>query len=180
MGLALLAYHGISPSSRVIRWQTLSDVSHVALLFYGMAHSRGDDSITAKEPAILESVPWRGVVRSSNPWEYHRPGTKLDVWRFSYLTESEERKAAQAALAELGKGYDWRGVARFVIRQRPAANNGLWFCSEYFAHVAERMNRQLLNLEPHDITPRDSVASPLLIRTHQGIGMRKDWLEAIT
>lgn len=151
--MRILAYEGISPISRAIRWQTRSPYSHVAILT-----SAGN---------VIEAVPWHGVVCSGDPWQYHRPNTRIDVFDFTYpLTDYEERVGLQWLLAQVGKPYDYRGVIRFVTRV-PHTVNGAWFCSELIAEVCNVMNRPITRLPAHNAAPRDVVASPKLIRTER-------------
>lgn len=100
--------------SRLIRWQTRGEYSHAALHFYG------DTAIEA----------WhKGGVQIGAVGQLHDKGTKIDIFHINkFFLEDVTQVFAEA---QVGKGYDFRMVARFLTRQSEArGSDAVWFCSE--------------------------------------------------
>lgn len=141
------AYRGTSLISRLIRWRTWSDYSHVSLI-----------RVTGE---VIEA--WhRGGVQARACWdEAHTPGTVIELYAVEASLEAQERAWAFAE-AQVGRGYDWRGILGFLTRsdgQRPR----LWFCSELVASAFDSAGVPLLGrMPPHRMSPGDVVHSPRL------------------
>ena len=142
--MRILAYKGISPLSRIIRWQTRSEYSHIAIEYDGI---------------VIEALGTLGrVVLARDYREFHTDGTEVDVFAVPGLYAD---LAWRWALEQVGLPYDYRGVMKFVSR-RPAAINGRWLCSELAAAACGVGGVELLRIPAHESSPRDVVASPVL------------------
>jgi len=58
-----------------------------------------------------------------------------------------------AARAQLGKPYDWIGLAGFGLRRSAWQNDARWFCSELVAHAFAVAGYPLLRSEPWRVSP---------------------------
>ena len=89
---------------------------------------------------------WAGVTR------YEVPTMSRTQWE----------DAIAFALAEVGKGYDYWAIVRFVSRRR-MPDNDRWFCSELvFAALAHVGVRIFERIEPWAVSPGLLAISPLL------------------
>lgn len=164
MAITIVGYRGLSPPSRAIQFQTRSPHSHVA--------------VKLGSGAVVEALPWRphfgipwpGRVVHAPDWrEYHTPGTSVDVFEFVQpLNAAEEKAALEYLFSVEGRRYAMKKVLRFLTRAQHRDSDGL-FCSELVAEMCERANRPLFNdtLPPYMASPRDVLASPVLIRTEK-------------
>lgn len=115
----IVQYHGKSLISRAIQWQTRSPYSHTAWM-------REDGS-------VIESWHRGGVRYLRSPYVGHTPGTRVDVFAVKGLTRGERDGIEGFLFEQVGMGYDFRSVFRFISR-RPG-RDGRWFCSE-LVHAA--------------------------------------------
>ena len=142
--MRLLAYQGVSPLSRLIRWQTRSIYSHVAIEHEGQ---------------VVEALGTRGrVVLATDFRQYHTPGTVVDVLEVPGV---DADLAWDFSIEQIGKPYDYRGVVRFVTRQSYHIN-GRWFCSELASAACSAGDVELLRIPHHESSPRDVAASPMV------------------
>lgn len=149
--MRILAYQGISATSRIVRWQTRSEYSHVAFLLGTNFRSR-----------VIEAWIDGGVAVHESFRTVHTPNTKVDVYEFP---ECDHTELTAYLLKQVGMPYDWVSVARFVTH-RPASENGAWFCSELVISACRHVGVNLLRIPAHHASPRDVAMSPLL--THAG------------
>jgi len=133
--------------STLIKWQTRGSYSHASLVL-------PDDT-------VLESMQGKGVVKNRT---VQSCGEQVDLFTIPALA-SVHQKALDFALQQLGKGYDYTMVARFVTR-RPAdrKESGKWFCSELvFASFAQAGLLLLRDTEAWEVSPELLSKSPYLI-----------------
>lgn len=111
----VLFYRGTSIVSTVIRWQTRSRYSHVAM-------QNGD--------SVIEAWHIGGVRLTKSPFESHTNGTVIDVCMFDFGGHIEQ-KMWNWLLAQVGKRYDFRMVLRFLPRLKETEESkDKYFCSE--------------------------------------------------
>jgi uncharacterized protein YycO len=145
----VLLFRAGGPIGKLIGWQTRSPYSHAALL--------DTDGIT-----IIEAMQGHGVRR--------RPLTladlkHCDVFDVANLTADGWERALQFAHAEVGSGYDYRSIFRFLTR-RAAGSDTRWFCSELvFAALQEARVNLLERTHAWAVAPGHLAWSPLLIQT---------------
>lgn len=141
----VLLFRGRGAISTVVRWQTRSVYSHAALLL--------------PDGRILESWQGSGVrIRELSDW------SGIDRFRVAGITASQWGRAISFAEDQVGSGYDYISVLRFVSR-RNAPENGRWFCSELVAAALQVAGVQLLaRVDPAEVSPAMLSWSPLLIR----------------
>ena len=168
---------------RLIRWQTrsiggrrteeggpvFSGYSHAALVFYS-SHwiwelNEGWASIEARE--------FKGVRRSDGAkvdevLERH-PKASVDLFEVRTATGFElKRERVEACLKfavdQIGKGYDYTMVARFISRRQASRRtSGKWFCSELVFAALQKAGVDLLaRTEPWEVSPGQLARSPLL------------------
>lgn len=139
----VLLFRGRGLLSAVIRWQSRSRYSHAAILL--------------PDGSIVESWPGRGVrVTTLADWD------GVERFRVIGMTPEGWRRAIGFACGEIGCGYDWLGVLRFVSRRRMPSNS-LWFCSELVAAaVAEGGVKLVDRIPPSEVSPHALSLSPLL------------------
>ena len=144
--MKILLYRGRSIISRLIRFQTRSKYSHVAVMM--------DDG------SAYEAWQVGGVRHIDSPFDGHKKGTIIDVYR---ILEPFDSLAVQEFIQlQLNAKYDFSSVLRFVSR-RHAKNNNKWFCSELALEAFSAGNLELLNAESGEMSPRDVSISPLLM-----------------
>jgi len=114
--------------SRVIRWLTRSDYSHVAVVL--------------NDGRVVEA--WDSGVRIVDSLsDQHTPGTTVDLFEFDPpLTQGQEAAGERYLLGRIGKRYDWTGVFRFVTRRRGSDANRD-FCSELLDQTVQAMELTL-------------------------------------
>ena len=124
--LTFVAFEGISLTSKIIKFFTRSNISHVAFLAYEDLNilvepwPEDPNSITS----FFKQV-WR-----SNKLENHTSGTKYTVWALNVDDHKwQKTREFYLELARSRCGYNWWGVIGFVIplfKETP----GKYFCSE--------------------------------------------------
>jgi hypothetical protein len=163
MRLLVTAYRGVSLISKAIRWQTWSDYSHVGLgLWFDDRMTLADWIATGETIEAWQS----GGVRSgkAGPCAGHTLGTRIDLFDLPGAWPATQATAWHFASQQVGKGYDFRGVLRFLPRSgRHPDSDDRWFCSELVeAALYEAYSPLLLRIEPQRVTPALIVLSPLL------------------
>jgi uncharacterized protein YycO len=149
--MRLLFSHGNDLISRLIRWQTRGDYSHVA--------------IELENATIIEAWHKGGVLHHPDAAAFAKihPGAIVTPFTIRDISSKKMTKARNFLLGEVGKPYDFRAVFRFVSRV-PATKNNRWFCSELAAAAFAHAGMPLLHQEPEHISPRDLAMSPFLCR----------------
>ena len=107
-----------SPISRLIRWRTQSNWSHVSLLIHS-------EFQWANYQNWLTSLPFKGVCQYSNGFEFARE-YRLD------LSNHQLEQMRQFITKTLGCPYDWFGAIGLGI-DRDWQHPDQWFCSEWVA-----------------------------------------------
>ena len=82
---------------------------------------------------ILDSYPYIGVKLHDKP---HGQYYGIAVYRLSVSEETQE-KVWDCALKEVGKQYDWPGIAG-VVSMREIQDPDKWFCSELCAAMLRK------------------------------------------
>ena len=108
---------------------------------------------------VIEAWQGSGVRQIPNPMFGHSKGTIVDV--FGINAEFNEVDAEMYLRRQIGQDYDYSSVFRFVTR-RKAANNEKKFCSELAELALINAGLKLLNGNPSEHSPRDTVLSPYL------------------
>lgn len=142
----LLLFHGRGVISALIRWQTRGEYSHSAILL--------PDGET-----ILEAWQGEGVRKKKiTSWE--------GVDRFRINAKVDWDVAIAFAEKQIGKGYDYLQVLRFVSRRKGSYTsnyNSNWFCSEYCFETVLMGGCALLRTdESYRISPAHLALSPLI------------------
>lgn len=144
MNVLLYHEHGLIDS--LIRWQTRSIYSHAAL--------------ATDEGTIIESVPGAGVRERERT---DRDNTAADAFEVRGMGPADWAKAINFARKEIGCGYDYLGVARFISRREDSDNNR-WFCSELvFAALHEAGFSVLQRIAAWAVSPGLLSLSPDLL-----------------
>ena len=142
--MKILAYKGRSIPSRLIRLQTRSEYSHVAVQM--------DDG------TVIEAWAIGGVRHVASPTEAHKPGTPIDV--FEIKGTYDEGMVRRFLKSQLGKRYDYRAIVRFLTRRKMRADDR-WFCSELVIEAFRRGGLHLQARIPASYAPpRDVAMSP--------------------
>lgn len=140
-------YEGISPVSRMIRFRTWSNISHV--------------SVTTPNGLIYEAIPFKGVVEHMDLAEHHTPGTRIHSYEFR-IPEEGVLPGLIWLLNQKGKAYDWRGLFGFLCAKN-IGSASRFFCSELVMGFSVEAGRPLLlRVMPYQTTPRDVLMSPWL------------------
>ena len=138
--------------SRLIRWFSWSDYSHVA----GYLRDR-------KGKQIIESWPYGGVQAVDGWLTNHKAGTHIDLFTFMLQPQPDRLAAASKWMeAQLGKKYDWKGVFRFIIRAGGELDED-WFCSELWSQFAVLAGEPLSYKPAYKMMPVDVAVSARLL-----------------
>lgn len=133
--------------SSLIKWQTRSTYSHASLIL-------PDDS-------VLEAMQGKGVVHGRT---IRSCKERVEIYETAF---SQEQQASALAFArkQIGKGYDYTMVVRFVSRESESrSTSGKWFCSELvFASFAHAGALLLRATEAWEVSPGLLARSPYLI-----------------
>ncbi|MBL9187911.1 MAG: hypothetical protein JNK23_10555 [Opitutaceae bacterium] len=141
---AVLLFHGPGLVSRLIRWQTRSVYSHAAI------------ELAPGSDLCIESREFQGVRFAAID------RTRCDRFEVEGMTPERWRDAIAFCERELGCGYDYRAVFRFLTRRR-VPSNSRWFCSELvFAALASVDVHLLRRIPASEVSPGDLALSPLL------------------
>jgi len=156
----LAFFRGTGPIGLAIRWQTRGIYSHVGWI--------------CKDGTIIEAWQMGGVLHSSHPFVLHGTDTKIDVFAVRGLTSEESARIELFLRNQLGAGYDFLGILRFLSRVN-RNNYDRWFCSELVAEACEESGRPLLKTEAFRISPGTLSWSTELDLV--GLGLGVDWWE---
>lgn len=150
----VLAYQGKSIVSWLIKKQTRSIYSHVAIEL--------DDGRT-----VIEAWAIGGVCIRKSFNEGHKKGTPVDVFHINkQMSATEAKQAEEFFRDQVGKKYDWKSVFRF-LKHKPAVDNDKWFCSELVLTGLARGAVVLQNGRFSEMSPRDTVLSIGLTKANQ-------------
>lgn len=123
------------PGSLLLRAFLWSAWSHCALI-------DGEHIIEAAATGGVKFRPLAELQAESSHW------TIVDI------PAADPSAVLQAALAQVGRGYDWLGVLGIGFRRR-WQDDDRWFCSELIAYAFEVAGSPLFRGTPWRITPRD-------------------------
>lgn len=143
----VLLFTGGDPIAAIVKWQSRSHYSHAALLIPGTN-------------TVIESYPFKGVRKrqlTARDWE------RIHAYAVPGMTGKQWSACIQFAESQLGMGYDWRNVFRFVSRI-PARENQRWFCSELVFQAIEKVYLRVLMMDASYVNPGHLGASPYLRR----------------
>jgi uncharacterized protein YycO len=144
--MRILAYQGKSIISKLIKLQTRSPYSHVA--------------VQLDDETVIETWGLVGVRHVASPKEAHNPNTMIHA--FEVIPEYDQELVLKFLKSQLGKKYDYRAIVRFLTRRDSPLDNR-WFCSELVLTAFRKAGVDLLARIPASHTsPRDIVMSPLL------------------
>lgn len=144
---AVLLFHGRGLISAAIRLQTRSEYSHAALLM--------------PDGQIVEAWQGAGVrVKALTDW------SGIDIYDVPRLYQYQWNDAIDFALRQVGQGYDYKGVLRFLTRQ-DTPENGKWFCSELVFAAMQFAGLNLLERIPA------AEVSPGMLRLSPHLELRK-------
>lgn len=126
--------------SAIIRWQTWSKYSHVAAV---------------TPDAVYDAMPFKGV-RKRKFWS-----DISDIDFFVVTGAYRNLTAVNFIEDQIGKGYDWFGVLRFIPRWRKSNNR--WFCSELIYEAMRRAGLTMLrDIPASKVSPGLLSQSPYL------------------
>lgn len=171
--LQIAAYCGIGWVSKAIKLLTYSKYSHIGILFTeDMEVEVNGQEHCIKAGNVIEA--WQGGVKlSASLGERHEKGTPIDLFDFKTpLNGLQERLAAQFLVSQIGKGYDYLNVLRFLPIVRmvfPHQLPSIWtrskvFCSELALEAFADAGRAILErCNSWEVPPRDLPRSPVLM-----------------
>ena len=143
--MKILGYRGTSITSHLIKLQTRSIYSHVG--------------VQLSDGSVVEAWQGTGVRQIETPFIGHASNTLIDV--YSITQEFDEAAATKYLLEQIGQAYDYKSVWRFLSR-RSVVTDDRKFCSELAEEAMIEAGLPLLNGNPSEHSPRDTVLSPYL------------------
>jgi hypothetical protein len=157
----IVLFQGTGPIGAAIRWQTRGKYSHAGWL--------------CRDGSIIEAWHQGGVLHSDSPFVLHGEGAKFDVYSVHGITSEQSRKVEAFLHEQVGSGYDFVGVLRFLSHVN-RNNYKRWFCSELVAEACEEAHLPLLMTEAWRISPTALSWSTELHPVSMGAGI--SWWEA--
>lgn len=140
--LDIALFRGRGLLSAAIRWQTASQYSHAAVVL--------------PDGKIIEA--WQGEGVRITTLDSVQGVDFFKVW----LTSTQRDEVLRFLAGQIGMGYDYLGVLRFLTRFRGAPDNR-WFCSELvFAAFLHAGVPLLARTEAHEVSPGMLSRSTLL------------------
>lgn len=150
--IRLAFYRGKSLISKLIRWQTFGEYSHVGLLL-------ADES-------IIEAWHVGGVLHNPALNTVHTTGTEVDIYRVRGISPEQAQLAIDYMKSRVGNEYDFRSVFRFVTRWEllQDKNPDKDFCSEACSNAFKHAQYPLLRADYPSIrvSPTGLSTSPFL------------------
>jgi uncharacterized protein YycO len=143
--LHLCYYHGRSCISRLIEAFTWGPISHVA--------------VRDPETGCVWEAWQGGVKRSPSISTLHTERTQVDVYAVD-LTDAQHEIVTGFLEAQVGRPYDYRGIASFLLRIN-VGKTGAWFCSELAQAAFAKASIMLLRCQPFKATPTMLSYSPV-------------------
>jgi len=144
--MKILAYKGLSTISKLIRWQTRSCYSHIA--------------IELDDGSVIEAWHVGGIAHNQSFRTVHTKGTPVDV--FAVMDKYNYEDVVAFLLDQVGKKYDFGSIARFMTR-RDEPHDEKWFCSELAMAAVSKGDVDLLKRIPAShVSPGQLATSPLL------------------
>jgi hypothetical protein len=107
-------YKGTSWLSKLIKFRTLSEYSHIAIEIDNIVYE------------AWTSDGCNGGVKSHSPLFYHSEGTKFDTYSFEMKNIQKYKNFLEM---QVGKKYDWKAIFNFALNWNKQ-NSDAWFCSE--------------------------------------------------
>lgn len=149
--MRFILVQGRSLVSKLIQWQTRSHWSHAALLF------SDDTLIEAREFIGVRRLPYL-------TWLQENGGAHFEVFTVN-ATDSQEALMRAYADAQVGKPYDYIGIARFITRRDYASQpDDKWWCSELvFETIKEGQIELLDRTDGWEVPPHWLARSPLAL-----------------
>lgn len=152
----LLLYNGSGWISKAIEWQTCArgddKYSHAALLY--------PDGNT-----VIESYQGAGV-RTRRFDDPAFDSSLVDAFDVKGMTALQWACALKYAEGELGCGYDYRGIIRFITR-KDGGDPTRWWCSELAFAAIANIGIALLRANPWQVDPARLGISPLITRAYR-------------
>lgn len=147
MTIKIAQYKGKSFISRAIKFVTWGEYSHTAIIL--------------APDQIIEAWQGSNSVRViEHISDGHKPGTPVDIYSV-HMGAEQERVFREFVLAQVGKKYDFWGIAGF-LRRKDLQRGESWFCSELFAAGCEKAGVGLLNnVRPSQVAPEWVTRSPI-------------------
>ncbi len=141
-------YKGRGIVSKLILWQSRGHFSHAAKVL--------------PDNSVIESREFKGVQKRP----HFRPVEGQETVRlFEVETTPVQDLAINAFLVDqLGKGYDYLSILRFITRQNTNRyTRGTWFCSELVFSAFRHAGIDLLaRIDAWAVSPGQLATSPLL------------------
>lgn len=161
MRIWVAMHRGVSGIGKAIQWQTRSVYSHAALVFeaadvrFHMPDfwPREGREVPVFGRVVIESREFKGVwARGLNHGRDWSEG--IDLFQVE-VTPEEWLRVFGFARGQIGKGYDYLMVLRFVSRrQESRRSSGKWFCSELVFAAFQKAGIDLLaRTEPWEVSP---------------------------
>lgn len=144
-------YKGTSMISRLIRWRTGT-----------LTPAKYSHASWINQVEEDEYEAWPGGVQHLDHFGFnHTPGTVIDLFDVD-LTQGELDGLIEFLDSQIGKAYDYRAIAGFIVRL-PVQDKKHLFCSEYifagFLHIKKPL---LERVQAWEVPPTYLPLSPLL------------------
>lgn len=139
----ILLYRGRSFHDTLIRWQTWGSVAHAAIWVDGLVYEAVLEGVVRRQWTMDDSVAERYTV-------------DIKAWM-------DWKKAIAFLDQQIGKPYDLRGLAQFLVRSGEPSPRS-WFCSDLVFEAVRQGGVTLVERVARcKVSPEQLRRSPLLI-----------------
>lgn len=152
--MRIALYRGKGIVSKLILWQSRGKFSHAAVVL-------ADNSVIESKEGSLSPL-WRGGVRRR---AHYLPIEGETCTLFDVMTTPvQEREIVNFLQEQIGKGYDYLSILRFITRQNTNSyTRGTWFCSELVFSAFRHAGINLLSrIDAWAVSPGQLATSPFL------------------
>lgn len=154
--LYFTGYKGISLISKLIKYWTRSEYSHVEQCL-NIDTLKGYGAYEGHKVGYLYP-------------SYHKKGTPYDIFELECTDEQYEKFNYFKRMQE-GKGYDYKGIMGFVTNKEKMNDINKWYCSEIELYACNYAGIRILNwdvIKMNLVSPGMFLASPLLNKILSG------------
>jgi len=116
-----IAFKGISLVSKLIRFWTRGDYSHVGVLINKDVYIE----VWPESKFNAISMKWD----KGSPFIKHKPKTEVTIFELEFKNKDDYLRMVNWYYSLIGKPYDWLAIIGFVLRFKLKPNNK-YFCSE--------------------------------------------------
>jgi hypothetical protein len=157
----IAAYKGKSSISKLIKFFTRAEYSHVSLVFSNKVELDEEFEAWHKSPETKWYKPFKGYFQQVPFGKNHEKGTEVDIFKVTKLNQEQINQIFYKCreFARKKTPYDIIGCTRFLTKVN-RGNAKKLFCSESIMTIFNSINFELLKrVEPWQVSPGELIHS---------------------